>query len=179
MDLELLKKLEGLKTIDSICENLNISRQSAINLMSRLKKQGHVKSMGGGRRIRLYNITVTKQWPRSLGMFDMINRHARHKVLEWYDHQVHGKYTVEDAIIDAIEKRSYRLLRATVFSFNHVTDWPRLYRLANDKNLWQHVGALYDVARRITRGENTRSCRTDSDERRVPFLRGPSGDFMD
>ena len=81
-------------------------------------------------------------------MFDILNKYnPNFKLNPWYDHQVHGKYTVEDVIVDAIKTENFRAILATLRLFNHVTDWKRLYKLAKEKDCWQKVGALYDVAR--------------------------------
>ena len=69
------------------------------------------------------------------------------KLMPWYDHQVHGHYGPEEALIDAIQTQSFRVILASMNLFNRITDWPNLYRLAKEKNCWQKVGALYDVAR--------------------------------
>jgi hypothetical protein len=144
----LLKKLEGLQTVETAMETLNMTRQSTINLLSRLKKQGHVTVRGGGKQPRLYKITQTKQRKRDPGMFDILNKYnPNFQLREWYDHQVHGKYTVEDVIADAIKTGSFRAILATLGLFNHIKDWPRLYRLAKEKGCWQKVGALYDVSK--------------------------------
>lgn len=143
-----IRRIEGLQTVSTVQESLGLQRQSAINLLSRLRKRGFVTSEGGGKQPRLYRITRHKQLPRAEGMFDLLNKHNPwFKLNEWYDHQVHGKYTEEDAILDAIETESFRALLATLRVFNHVTDWPRLYKQAKERGLWNKVGALYDVAR--------------------------------
>lgn len=147
MDNEALLKLEGLHTIETIAEALGITRQSALNLVSKLKKQGHVTTSGGGRKKRLYKITARKQRPRKRGMFDIINKHSPMKLNPWYDHQVHGRYGPEEALIDAIQTRSFRAILASLRLFNHITNWPRLYKLAKEQDCWQKVGALYDLAR--------------------------------
>lgn len=145
---EILRKIEGLQTIETIMDKLGIKRQSAINLLSRLKKEGYVAAMGGGKRIRIYKITMRKQRKRDKGMFDILNKHnPSFQLREWYDHQVHGEYTVEDAIVDAIQTGSFRAILATLRLFNHVKDWPKLYKLAKEKGIWQKVGALYDVSK--------------------------------
>jgi hypothetical protein len=150
--LELLWKLEGLHTADTVAEELHITRQSAINLLSRLKKAGHVTVSGGGRRVRLYKITIRKQLPREPGMFDVINKYSPHmKLAPWYDHQVHGLYGPEEALVDAIQTKSFRVLLASLHLFRHITSWPKLYALGKKHDCWQQVGALYDVARMFLR----------------------------
>lgn len=145
---ELLRKLEGLHTVETVAATLTIQRQSALNLLSQLKKQEYVTIRGGGRRKRLYKITPYKQLLRHPGMFDILNKYSPNfKLQPWYDHQVHGPYGPEEALIDALQTESFRAILASTRLFRHITDWPKLYRLAKEKGCWQKVGALYDVAR--------------------------------
>ena len=152
IDEKLLLKLEGLHTVDTVSDELGITRQSAINLLSRLKKKGYAKSSGGGKQARFYRISTKKFRKRDPGMFDIINKYNPHmKLNPWYDHQVHGEYGPEEALIDAVKTESFRVIIASLRLFNHIKDWKKLYRLANEENVWQKVGALYDVARKFIR----------------------------
>ncbi|MBS3133200.1 hypothetical protein J4470_03680 [Candidatus Woesearchaeota archaeon] len=144
---ELLRKLEGMHTAETAAEALSLGRQSALNLLSKLKKEGYVKTKGGGKQKRLYRVSAKKQRTRNRGMFDVINKYSPMKLAPWYDHQVHGNYGPEEALIDALETQSFRVILASMKLFNHITDWPKLYRLSREKGCWQKVGALYDVAR--------------------------------
>jgi len=147
---EMLWKLEGLHTVETVAEALNIKRQSAINLLSRLKKEGYVTVEK--HRKSLYKVSMKKQRPRDPGMFDIINKYSPNmKLAEWYDHQVHGEYGPEDALIDAIQTKSFRAILASMRLFSHIKDWPKVYRLSKEKGIWQKVGALYDVAKRFFR----------------------------
>ncbi|MFH1510543.1 MAG: hypothetical protein ABIF10_02540 [Candidatus Woesearchaeota archaeon] len=147
MDIETLKRIEGLQTADTVAEKLDMTRQSAINLVSKLKKEGYATTSGGP-RVHIYRITLTKQLPRSPGMFDIINRYSPHmKLNPWYDHQVHGKYGPEEALIDAIQTKSFRAILASLRLYQHITDWKLIYKLAKEKDSWQQVGALYDLAK--------------------------------
>jgi len=145
---DVMRRIEGLQTVATVQDALGLTRQSAINLLSKLRKAGHVTSSGGGRQPRLYKITRYKQLPRKRGMFDLLNAcNPWFKLNPWYDHQVHGRYTVEDAILDAIDTGSFRAILATLRCFNHIKNWPKLYREAKRRGTWNKVGALYDVAR--------------------------------
>jgi len=147
---EVLKELEGFQMLEDIMRKLNLTKQSAINLVSKLKKEGYARVIfGGGKRKRNYHISQKKFRPRSPGMYDILNKYnsAGFQLSVYTDHQVHGKYTVEDAIIDAIQTKSFRKILATLRLFPHIKNWPRLYKLAKEKNCWQKVGALYDVSR--------------------------------
>ena len=132
---DVLKTLEGLHTIETVAEALNIKNQSALNLISKLKKQGYVTTRGGYKQKRLYKIT--KQRKRDKGMFDIINKYSPMKLAPWYDHQVHGAYGPEEALIDALQTQSFRAILASMKLFNHITDWPKLYNLAKKKDCWQ------------------------------------------
>lgn len=147
MKHKVLWKIEGLQTVETAAEALDMTRQSALNLLSKLKKEGYVTTSGGGRQKRLYKITIIKQRERRRGMFDIINKYSPMKLAPWFDHQAHGKYGPEEALIDALETQSFRAILASMRLFNHIRDWPRLYKLAAKKGCWQKVGALYDAAR--------------------------------
>ncbi len=149
---ETLWKLEGLQTLETVSEKLGIKKQSALNLLSKLKKEGYVVTEGGGKQPRFYHIYMRKIRPRSPGMFDIINKYSpKMKLSPWYDHQVHGRYGPEEALVDAVQTESFRVILASMRLFNHIKDWPRLYRLAKKEDCWQKIGALYDVARMFIR----------------------------
>ncbi len=145
---QLLAQLEGLHTIETAMQITGLTKQSTLNLLSTLKKEQYLTTTGGGKQKRLYKITQLKQLPRSPGMFDLLNKYSPHmKLNPWYDHQVHGKYSVEDALIDAIKTKSFRVILVSLCLFSHITDWRKLHRLAKQHDCIQQVGALYDVAR--------------------------------
>lgn len=148
MDPTRLKKILGMQTADTVAKKLHLSRQSAINILSHLQKEGHVTVKGGGRRVRLYTITLRKQRPRDPGMYDIINKYSPHfQITPWVDHQVHGTYGSEEAIIDAIQTKNFRVILASTRLFTHISDWKKLYRLAKKYNCWNQVGALYELSR--------------------------------
>lgn len=144
--IEKLKQIEGLRTINEISEIFKITRQSAINLISKLKKEGFVSTTGGRQQKRIYKITTYKQ-TESKGMFDLINKYSKIKVVPVFKHIVHGKYTVENALIDAIILKNRRTLLASLSLFNHVIDWGKLGILAKKFKIEVQVGCLYDLAK--------------------------------
>lgn len=148
---EVLLELEGLQTVDTVAEKLGIEKQSALNLLSKLKEENYVTREGGGKQKRIYRITARKQRPRSPGMFDIVNKYSPMKVMPWFDHQVHGHYGPEEALIDAIETQSFRLILASMKLFNNIKDWNKLHKIASEKGIWQKVGALYDLSRKYFR----------------------------
>ncbi len=143
--LELLRKLEGLHTIETAAKTLNVKIGTMRNILTKLKREGY--ATGRGKNPRLYKITTIKQRKRGKGMYTLINKYSKMKLAEPYIHEVHGEYEAEDAIIDAIQTRSFRVILASLRLFNHVKNWKKLYREAKRKQIWNKVGALYDLAR--------------------------------
>jgi len=137
---------EGKFTIETFAKERGISIQSAINLLSKLKKQGFVLVSGGGKQQRIYTIANTKQ-EQTNGFYDIINKYSPEKLNSSFKHYTHGNYTVEHAIIDGIRIGDYRTLQATKHLFRHVKNWKRLFDLAKSKNLTREVLELYEEAR--------------------------------
>jgi|SRR3989344_4425566 len=149
---EITWKMEGLHTLETFMRELGVKRQTALNILCKLKKEQYCTTTGGGKQPRIYKITMTKQRPRSPGMFDILNKYnPTFKLSPWYDHQVHGPYGVEEAIVDAIQTKSFRAILATLRLFNHVNNWKKLHRIAREKKCWNKVGALYELAKKIFR----------------------------
>ncbi|HLC65676.1 MAG TPA: hypothetical protein VJI46_06155 [Candidatus Nanoarchaeia archaeon] len=144
----ILKRIEGKQTADTIAKSLGIKQESALNLIARLKKQGFVATEGGGRQKRIYSIS-TRRIPAENGMFAVINRHAKAKVVPEFIHTVHGRYGPEGAIIDAIKLGDIRVLQGSLYLFNHIKDWTRLHALARKHNVEAILGALYDLTRKV------------------------------
>lgn len=153
MDINLLKKLEGLQTVDTVSSILNISKQSAINLISRLKKEGHVKTTGGGTQKRIYKVSIKKfRENNENNMFSILNRYSKNKVNPLFNHVTNDKnYSVENAIVDLIELNNTRILINMLPLFNHVKNWTKLFNLALKKNVENNVYSLYLIAKKYTK----------------------------
>jgi DNA-binding Lrp family transcriptional regulator len=141
-----LAKIQGLRTIEEISQILGITRQSAINLVSKLKKEGYATKTGGRQQKRIYKITIYQQ-TKSNGMFDIINKYSKIKVIPLFKHVINGEYSAENALIDAVLLRNRRVLLASLFLFNHIKDWKKLSQLAKKHNIESKIGCLYDLAR--------------------------------
>jgi len=142
---ELLYTLEGLHTVETIMKELSLRKQSALNLISKLKREQHLIIWAGGRK-KIYKITIRKQLPRVHGMWDIINKYSPMKLNPWYDHQVHGVYGPEEALVDAIETKSFRVILTSMHLFRHIKDWKKVYNLSRKYNSWQKICAVYDVS---------------------------------
>lgn len=131
-------------TVDTFARERHLSRQAAINLLSKLRKQGLVQTSGGGRQKRIYTLT---RIPPSNGFYDLVNRYSPEKLVPQFHHRVIGRYTVEHAIIDGLRIGDMRTLEATMHLFRHVTDWTRLFELAKKHDLVDALHKLYATAR--------------------------------
>lgn len=148
--LKVLRKIEGKQTVDTIAAKLNIKKTTALNLISKLKKEGYLSKTGGRNQKRIYFISTKKQnIPEGEGMFDIINKYSKLKINPLFMHKTHGRYTVEDALVDAILTVDFRALLASISLFNRISNWPKLYKKTKKYNLQGQLGALYDMARII------------------------------
>ena len=145
---------EGKYTVETFAEKRNLSRQAAINLISKLKKKGLVTKSGGGPQKRIYTLTkLPKKEPN--GLFTLINKYSPEKINPYFEHHVYGKYDAERAIIDGIlltkKNKDARLKEGMIYLFRHVKNWKKLFGLAKKKNIAADVHELYERARKKTR----------------------------
>ncbi|MBU0980990.1 MAG: hypothetical protein KJ709_09395 [Nanoarchaeota archaeon] len=141
---------EGKYTIERFAEEQGLARQSALNKLSRLKRQGYVSVDGGGRQKRIYTISKLPR-RKTNGFYDTVNRYSPEKLQPKFDHYVHGRYTVEHAIIDGIKIGDVRTRDATKHLFRHVSSWKKLFDLAKKEGLLKEVLNLYSQAKRTVR----------------------------
>jgi hypothetical protein len=135
-----------LHTVESFAKARNLSRQSAINKLSQLKKNNLITTSGGGTQKRLYKVS-SKPQVQDNGMYSILNKYASEKLVPKFTHRVYGKYSVEQAIIDAIQIGDVRTLQAAKHLFNHVTNWKLLFTLAKKNAYVKQIYTLYDQAR--------------------------------
>lgn len=141
---------EGKYTVELFAKNNGLTRQSAINLLSKLKKQGNVFVSGGGSQKRIYTIS---KLPRKAtnGFFDILNKYAPDKISPHFEHYIYGRYTVERAIIDGIllqkDQKDNRIRTAMLYLFRHIRDWKLLFYLAKKESVVDEIYTLYNDAR--------------------------------
>ena len=140
----------GKYTVATAARTLGTTSSAAIMRLHRLRQRGLVETSGGGRIPRIYTITTTPVRPTN-GFYDLVNRYAPEKIVPGFAHYVHGRYTTEQAIIDGLRLGDARTLDATKHLFRHVTDWKRLFALAQAYGLETQLHALYGKARQETR----------------------------
>ncbi len=147
---QILQLIRGKQTIESMEEILHLKKSTILNRLVQLRKKGYVQTSKGSNGKRMYTIS-TKKFPQGEGMFTVINTYSKMKLVPQFIHIVRGKYGPEEALIDAIDFKNFRVLQASLWLFNHITKWKRLHELAKKKNVEPVVGALYDTARLVIR----------------------------
>lgn len=148
--MEKIERLEGKYTIETFAKKTGLSRQSALNLISKLKKKGFVQTSGGGRQKRIYTITKLPK-KETTGFYTVVNKYSPEKLVPKFEHIVYGRYTIEHAIIDGIRIGDIRTLNATIYLFNQVRNWKRLFDLGKKYNLVKDIKTLYKKAKEKTK----------------------------
>ncbi|MFH0876241.1 MAG: hypothetical protein V1859_09965 [archaeon] len=141
---------EGKYTAETFAKEQNLTRQSALNLLSKLKKQGYVNVSGGGRQKRIYSISQ-RQKKKQNGFYSIVNRYSPDKLNPAFEHYTYGFYSVEHAIIDGLKIGDIRTRRAIYYLFLHIISWKRLFSLAKKDNLTKEIIKLYHEARKYTK----------------------------
>jgi hypothetical protein len=148
---------EGKYTVETFAKKQVLSRQSSLNLLSKLKKQGFVQVSGGGAQRRIYTVSKTLKKEQN-GFFVVLNKFSPEKIAPSFEHYVYGKYGPEQAIIDGIlflkKQKDIRVRHAMFYLFNHVKNWKLLFDLAKKEEIVDEVHKLYEEARQKTK------CRT-------------------
>jgi hypothetical protein len=149
-----MKPAEGKFTVETFAKQQGLSRQSSINLLSKLKKQGLVQTSGGGRQKRIYTISKTPRKEPN-GLFTVLNKYSPEKINPAFEHHIHGKYGPEHALVDGISiikgKKDVRLREAMLHLFRHVKDWKLLFDMAKKEDVVAELQELYSEARQKTR----------------------------
>ncbi len=150
---EIVKKLEGLQTVESVMKILDVKRRTAVNYISRLRKLGFVEYYAAGRRKRIYRIGVIKtRLNGEMGLYETVNKYSRIKAIEPYKHVIHGrKISVEEALVLALKTQNFRLILASLNLFAHVKDWKMLNRFAKKEKVQRQIGALYELTKGFIR----------------------------
>lgn len=139
--------MEGIYTLEQIQKERGIARQSAINLVHKLKKKGLLYKKGGGKQVRFYYIRE-KPIEKENGMYEIISKYTPIKLNPSIKHIVYGKkYGVEQAIIDCLSIGESRYSLAASFLLNHIKDWKKLKSLLAQKHMGKKFDKLFNIAR--------------------------------
>lgn len=149
----MVKKLEGVQTIETIMSLLDVNRQKAIYTIHKLKKDGYVKTQREPSKRRIYNISLENK-QGGISYYDIINKHAPIgvKINPPETYKIYGReVTLEESLVFAVKSRNIRLLLASLSLFRKITDWFHLYKLAKANYLEREIGALYDISKNVLR----------------------------
>jgi len=145
---DLLQKLSGIQTIESIKDILKVNKSMAVYYVYSLRKKGYVKTKRQGNK-RIYNISINNKL-KGESYYDIINQYSPIKLSIPIIYKIYGKKpSLEETLIYAIKTKSLRTILASLVLFKRINDWAELYRLAKENHVERQVGALYDLARKI------------------------------
>ena len=145
----LLKKLEGINTVETVMKTLDVSREKAIYYIFRLRKKGYIKTKKLSDNKRVYAISFENRL-KGTSYQEIINKHSSIKIAASEVHRIYGKEpSMEETLIYAIKSKSLRTILAALALFRKINDWSRLYQLAKSNHCERQVGALYDLTRKI------------------------------
>ena len=146
---ELLQKLAGIQTIESIMDILNVDKRMAIYYIHSLRKKGYVKTRRQSNNRRVYNISLDNKLGGK-SYYDIINKYSPIKISTPIIHKIYGKEpSLEETLIYAIKTKSLRTILASLALFKKINAWVELYNFAKENHIERQVGALYDLARHI------------------------------
>lgn len=146
---QLLQKLGGIQTVETVMDTLNVSRDKAIYYIHRLRKRGYVKTKRLSNNKRVYNISFENRL-RGTSYYEIINKHSPVKISTPKTYKIYGKEpTLEETLVYAIKTQSFRTILAALVLFKKIDNWVSLYQLAKKNHIERQVGALYDVARKV------------------------------
>lgn len=149
----IVKKLEGIQTVETIMSLLDVNRQGAIHIVYMLRKEGYVKTQRSLSKKRVYNISFENK-QGGISYYDIINEHSPKglKVNAPRVYKIYGRdVTLEETLIFAVKSKKIRLILASLSLFRTISDWSELYRLAKLNKLIREVGALYDLSKKKMR----------------------------
>lgn len=146
---KLVRKLEGIHDIQSVMNLLSVNRQTAINYVSKLRKEGYVKTKKISDLRRIYNIS-TQNKLGGKSYYEIINSVSPIKISEAEIYKIHGREpTFEETLIYALKTKKLRVILAALALFKHINNWTLLGYLARKNKVERKVGALYDLARTL------------------------------
>ncbi len=145
----LLKKIEGIQTIKSIMELLNVDKTKAIYYIYKLRKEGYVKTKAASDKSRIYYI-YRKNKLGGTSYYEIINIYSPIKLAESTFYKIYGREpSLEETLIFAIKTKKVRVITASLSLFKNIKNWTLLGKLARKNKVEHSVGALYDVSRKI------------------------------
>ena len=127
---DLLRKLEGIHSIESIASTMHVSKKKAVYYVYRLRKQGYVKTKKNSKNKRIYYVSFENRLGGK-SYIDIINKYSPIKVSSSQDYKIYGKIpSLEETLIFAIKSKNLRVILASLALFKKISNWKELYKLA-------------------------------------------------
>ncbi len=146
---ELLQKLTGIQTIESVMDILHVDKRMATYYLHRLRKEGYVKTRRQSNNRRVYTISLENKLGGK-SYYEIINQHSPIKISTPVIYRIYGKEpSREETLIYAIKTKSLRTILASLALFKKISNWVELYHLAKENHVERQVGALHDLARQV------------------------------
>lgn len=146
-DFEMLEKIKGVHTLESIITLLEVKRNQAVKIISRLRKKGYVKTKRLYNNRRVYDISFQNRIGGKT-YYETLNENSPIKLMVKESPILYGKEpTPEETLVFALKTQSLRAILSALALFKKMNDWPRLYQLSKPENLQRKIGALYDISR--------------------------------
>ena len=146
---DLLQKLAGIQTLESVMDILKLNRRMSIYYLHRLRKDGYVKTKRLSNNKRVYSISLENKLGGK-SYYDIINKHSPVKISTPIIYKIYGNEpSLEETLIYALKTKSFRTVLASLALFRKIDNWTELYHLAKENHIKRQVGALYDLARKI------------------------------
>ena len=143
---ELLQKLAGIQTIESVMDILRVNKRMAIYYIHSLRKEGYVKTRRQSNNRRVYNISLDNKLGGK-SYYEIINQYSPIKISTPVIFRIYGKEpSLKETLIYAIKTKSLRTILASLALFKKINNWVELYNLAKENHIERQVGALYDLA---------------------------------
>src|SRR3989338_6447968 len=104
----LLKKLEGIHTLQSAMSILNVNKQKATYYIHRLRKAGYVKTARSANSMRIYSISFENKLGGT-SYEELLNKASPVKLATAITHRIYGKTpTPEEIVVHAVKSKSLR-----------------------------------------------------------------------
>lgn len=148
---ELLKKLEGINTIESVMSTLNVTKEKAIYYIYRLNKEGYVKKQRTPSKKRVYFISVENK-QSGTSYYEILNKYSPIKLSITQTYKIYGReVTLEETLVFAVKTKKIRNILAALALFKKISNWKLLYELSKTNKIERKIGALYDLSRFLLR----------------------------
>ena len=146
---DLTKKIEGIYMLESIMATLKVDRGTAMNYISKLRKEGYVKTKRTSSGKRVYNISRQNKIGGK-SYYEVLNQISPIKLSESETYKVYGReITFEEILIYAIKSGKLRVVLASLALFKHINNWTLLAELSSKNGVQKQVCALYELGRSI------------------------------